>query len=80
MTEVKFTRAMDRVDSLKDVGRWSFRQVKKQRNLPVGTKTHWDYLMDEVVSGRLQSLLVYAYRNGCRNGCVSTFGRRENGS
>ena len=49
MTELKVIRAVDRVELLKQ-GRWSFRQPKKQRTSGGITKTHWDYLMDEMVS------------------------------
>ncbi|KAJ3728687.1 hypothetical protein C8R42DRAFT_654457 [Lentinula raphanica] len=47
MTELKVIRAVDRVELLKQ-GRWSFRQPKKQRTSGGITKTHWDYLMDEM--------------------------------
>jgi hypothetical protein len=39
---------MQRIEQLKLDGAWSFRQPKKQRG-PVLPKTHWDYLMDEMV-------------------------------
>jgi len=43
-------RTLDRIESLKDASRWSFRQPKKQqRGSAMTTKTHWDYLMDEMV-------------------------------
>ena len=46
---------------MKDYGRWSFRQPKKQRNVGVIAKTHWDYLMDEMVNiYRHTSLIIYA--------------------
>lgn len=49
MQELKLIRVFDRIELLKDTGRWSFRQPKKQRGgaLP---KTHWDYLLDEMAS------------------------------
>ncbi|KAJ4487562.1 hypothetical protein J3R30DRAFT_946732 [Lentinula aciculospora] len=47
MTELKVIRAVDRIETLKS-GRWSFRQPKKQRTSGGITKTHWDYLMDEM--------------------------------
>lgn len=50
MTELKLIRTFDRIESLKDGGRWSFRQPKKQRGVGGLLKTHWDYLMDEMVS------------------------------
>ncbi|KAJ6608606.1 hypothetical protein B0H10DRAFT_520086 [Mycena sp. CBHHK59/15] len=48
MVELRLIRALDQVESLKDAGRWSFRQPKKQRGVGGLTKTHWDYLMDEM--------------------------------
>ncbi|KAG9120707.1 chromatin modification- protein VID21, partial [Ceratobasidium sp. 392] len=45
--ELEYTRAMQRIEQLKLDGAWSFRQPKKQRG-PVMSKTHWDYLMDEM--------------------------------
>ncbi|KXN85496.1 Chromatin modification-related protein EAF1 [Leucoagaricus sp. SymC.cos] len=48
MTELKLIRTFDRIESLKDGGRWSFRQPKKQRGVGGLVKTHWDYLMDEM--------------------------------
>lgn len=50
MTELKLIRTFDRIESLKDSGRWSFRQPKKQRGVGGLVKSHWDYLMDEMVS------------------------------
>ena len=47
--ELQFVRACERVEMLKDEGRWSFRQPKKQRGMGGLSKTHWDYLMDEMV-------------------------------
>jgi chromatin modification-related protein VID21 len=49
MAEMRLLRALEQVESLKDAGRWSFRQPKKQRGVGGLTKTHWDYLMDEMV-------------------------------
>ncbi|KAF9453258.1 hypothetical protein P691DRAFT_771618 [Macrolepiota fuliginosa MF-IS2] len=48
MAELKLIRTFDRIESLKDGGRWSFRQPKKQRGVGGLAKTHWDYLMDEM--------------------------------
>ncbi|THV07920.1 hypothetical protein K435DRAFT_741376 [Dendrothele bispora CBS 962.96] len=48
MQELKLLRTMDRIEMLKSTGRWSFRQPKKQRGVGGLTKTHWDYLMDEM--------------------------------
>jgi chromatin modification-related protein VID21 len=47
--ELRLIRTLDRIEHLKDNGRWSFRQPKKQRGVGGLTKTHWDYLMDEMV-------------------------------
>lgn len=49
MAELRLIRALEQVESLKDAGRWSFRQPKKQRGVGGLTKTHWDYVMDEMV-------------------------------
>lgn len=49
MTELKLSRALERMESLQD-GKWSFRQPKKQRGLGQTAKTQWDYLLDEMVS------------------------------
>ncbi|KAJ7445688.1 hypothetical protein B0H11DRAFT_395549 [Mycena galericulata] len=48
MAELRLIRALEHVETLKDAGRWSFRQPKKQRGVGGLTKTHWDYLMDEM--------------------------------
>jgi hypothetical protein len=50
MTELRLMRTLERVESLENVAKWSYRQPKKQRNLGGMTKTHWDYLLDEMVS------------------------------
>jgi len=50
MTELRLIRTLERIESLKDGGRWSFRQPKKQRGVGGLVKTHWDYLMDEMVN------------------------------
>ena len=57
MTELKLVRVFDRIELLKDAGRWSFRQPKKQRGVGGLNKTHWDYLLDEMVS--ITELLTY---------------------
>ena len=49
MSELRLIRALDRIEGLKREGRWSFRQPKKQRGVGGLTKTHSDYLMDEMV-------------------------------
>ncbi|EGN96209.1 hypothetical protein SERLA73DRAFT_76187 [Serpula lacrymans var. lacrymans S7.3] len=48
MTELRLIRTLERVEALKGEGKWSFRQPKKQRGVGGLTKTHWDYLMDEM--------------------------------
>ncbi|TFK55158.1 hypothetical protein OE88DRAFT_1005609 [Heliocybe sulcata] len=47
-TEMRFVRALDRIELLKDKGKWSFRQPKKQRTVGITMKTHWDYLLEEM--------------------------------
>ena len=49
MTELRLMRTLEGIESLKDGGRWSFRQLK-QRGIGGLVKTHWDYLMDEMAS------------------------------
>lgn len=46
--EIRYLKALQRIQELKMAGRWSFRQPKKQRG-PIVHKTHWDYLMEEMV-------------------------------
>ena len=47
--EIQFTRALERVEQLKDDGAWSFRQMKKFRGPPLtGGKSHWDWMLDEM--------------------------------
>lgn len=48
--EMHLLRVFDRIEMLKDTGSWSFRQPKKQRGVGGLTKTHWDYLLDEMVT------------------------------
>ena len=50
MTELRLILTLERIESLKDGGRWHFRQPKKQRGIGGLVKTHWDYLMDEMAS------------------------------
>ena len=50
MTDLRLIRTLERIDSLKDGGRWSFGQPKRQRGIGGLVKNHWDYLMDEMVS------------------------------
>ena len=58
--EIRHVRAMERVDSKKNSGRWSLRQPKKLRHPPV-PKAHWDYLLDEMVSWSSCSTRVCMY-------------------
>lgn len=46
--EIRYLKALGKIQELKMAGRWSFRQPKKQRG-PTIYKTHWDYLLDEMV-------------------------------
>ncbi|KAF8431767.1 hypothetical protein L210DRAFT_866921 [Boletus edulis BED1] len=48
VTELRLLRTLERVESLENVAKWSYRQPKKQRNLGGMTRTHWDYLLDEI--------------------------------
>ncbi|KAF8889767.1 hypothetical protein CPB84DRAFT_1785346 [Gymnopilus junonius] len=48
MTELRLIRTIQRIDQLKEEGRWSFRQPKKQRGVGGLIKSHWDYLLDEM--------------------------------
>jgi chromatin modification-related protein VID21 len=54
---------LERIDQLKDNGKWSYRQPKKQRGLGNVSKTHWDYLLDEMVrcSGSCHTKCVFFY-------------------
>lgn len=49
INELRFNRAMQQVEHLKQQGRWSFRQPKKQKGPPMA-KSHWDWLLEEMVS------------------------------
>lgn len=49
MSELRLIRTIERIDLLKNDGRWSFRQPKKQRGIGGLVKSHWDHLMDEMV-------------------------------
>ncbi|OJT07867.1 Chromatin modification-related protein EAF1 [Trametes pubescens] len=48
LQELRLVRTFERIESLKAASGWSFRQIKKQRGVGGLTKTHWDYLMDEM--------------------------------
>jgi chromatin modification-related protein VID21 len=47
--ELRHMRAMERIEAKKSEGRWSLRQPKKGRGVPV-VKSHWDYMLEEMVS------------------------------
>ena len=49
MAELRLIRTAERIESLKNQARWGLRQVKKQKAVGGLTKTHWDYLLDEMV-------------------------------
>jgi len=66
MTELRLIRTIERIELLKNDGRWSFRQPKKQRGIGGSVKSHWDYLLDEMVGLNLDNhryILIYV-RNG----------------
>ncbi|KAF8274935.1 hypothetical protein EI94DRAFT_1793607 [Lactarius quietus] len=46
--ELRLVRVLERIDQLKETGKWSYRQPKKQRGVGNISKTHWDYLLDEM--------------------------------
>jgi chromatin modification-related protein VID21 len=46
--EVRYVKAMRRINELKAQGIWSFRQPKKQKG-PILYKSHQDYLLEEMV-------------------------------
>jgi hypothetical protein len=48
-TELRLIRVLDRIEQLKEAGKWSYRQPKKQRGVSNMSKMHWDYLLDEMV-------------------------------
>lgn len=55
--ELRHIRAMERIEEKKENGRWSLRQPKKLKTMPV-RKAHWDYLLDEMVSSDLSAWLT----------------------
>lgn len=59
VSELRLLRTLERVESLENVAKWSYRQPKKQRNLGGMTKTHWDYLLDEIVRNLIPLALLY---------------------
>lgn len=58
--ELRLIRTMERIEAKKASGRWSLRQPKKHRGPPV-PKSHWDWLLDEMVS---RPLKAFANRTG----------------
>lgn len=60
ITELRLMRSLERVESLENVAKWSYRQPKKQRNLGGMTKSHWDFLLDEMV--RMLALAIFYSR------------------
>lgn len=57
--ELRHIRAMERIEAKKTSGRWSLRQPKKHRGPPV-PKSHWDWLLEEMVSSRPRVCLTRA--------------------
>jgi chromatin modification-related protein VID21 len=51
--EIKYTRAMERIEQLKHDNQWSFRQMKRFKG-PTVAKVHWDYVLDEMVSWNIK--------------------------
>lgn len=47
--ELKMVKAVQAIEDLKKKNMWSLRQPKRHKSVP-RTKTHWDYLLDEMVS------------------------------
>ncbi|KAJ9095236.1 hypothetical protein QFC21_005602 [Naganishia friedmannii] len=45
--EMKYTRAMERIEQLKHDNQWSFRQMRRFKG-PTVAKVHWDYVLDEM--------------------------------
>ncbi|KAJ9112645.1 hypothetical protein QFC19_000665 [Naganishia cerealis] len=45
--EIKYVRAMERIEQLKEDNQWSFRQMRKFKG-PTVAKVHWDYVLDEM--------------------------------
>ena len=75
-------RALERIEKLKQEGRWSFRQPKKQKG-PVLAKSHWDWLLDEMVCQEINAtgyMLVFTmFDNFDRDGYAPTSGKNANG-
>lgn len=78
--ELRHIRAMERIEEKKENGRWSLRQPKKLKTLPV-RKGHWDYLLEEMVSLSHRSYVCrVCAANGGSNGCAWTLQRNVDGS
>ena len=58
MTELRLIRVFERIEHLKEGNAWGFRQPRKQRGLGGLGKTHWDYLMDEMVNEHRHTFLI----------------------
>jgi chromatin modification-related protein VID21 len=75
--EVKFMRVMQRINQLKAEGLWSYRQPKKQKG-PSLPKSHWDYLLDEMVNAiRGEMIQIIHSFNCCLQRWMSTDFREE---
>ena len=70
---------MERIEILKDEGGWSFRQPKKQRSLGGTGKSHWDFLIDEMVSCVGSNCLPHLIGSLSRNGCASISVKKGDG-
>ena len=79
MAELRFVRTMERVEVLKSKDSWSWRQPKKQRGVGRLTKSHWDYLIDEMVTFLLERILALELTLSS-DGCVSMFVKNADGN
>jgi hypothetical protein len=80
MTELRLIRVFERIELLKDAGRWGYRQPKKQRGIGGLAKSHWDYLLDEMVSKHCSFLLLHYSHSPTSDGCKWTFAKKDGGS
>ena len=72
-TELRLLRVLERIEQLKEAGKWSYRQPKKQRGIGNVSKTHWDYLLDEMVRCSLViPKIMFSKRSLQRFGCALT--------
>ncbi|KAI7861721.1 hypothetical protein BDF14DRAFT_259161 [Spinellus fusiger] len=46
-SELKAIKVIQNIENLKKKNLWSFKQLKRQKSVP-RTKTHWDFLLDEM--------------------------------